>query len=337
MSKFKDAIDSVIKKRDAGNDKGKRNFGAIGSALGLIGILLVASIATGGRTVQWGNMENVLRQVTILGVASLGMTVVILTGNIDLSIIGIVTVANVLTAKLMQNEMSTILIILIVLAVGSTIGLVNALILNKWKIESFVVTMGMQVVCFGLGLWISDSRTVIVDFNLLATKYGVLKNLATGNFLGIPVMFLIMILFYVLMYFFSIRTKLGRYIFALGGNEEVCYMSGVNVNEVRASAYIMSGFFAAMAGIFMYSRSLCGDPTAGNALGMYVVAAVVVGGTKMSGGRGNILFTIIGIFIIQFINNTMNLLHAPYQMQQVIQGIVILLAVILSSDKRRDK
>jgi ribose/xylose/arabinose/galactoside ABC-type transport system permease subunit len=128
---------------------------------------------------------------------------------------------------------------------------------------------------------------------------------------------------------------MGRYIFALGGNEEVSYISGVNVNTVRLAAYVLSGMFAAIAGIFMFSRSVAGDPTAGTALGMYVVAAVVVGGTKMSGGRGSVLFTIIGIFIIGSINNILNLINAPYQFQQIVQGIIIITAVVISSPRRR--
>ncbi len=317
--------------------KGKRRIqtSLLGSSFGLVALVIVAAMATKGKFLDTVNLVNLMRQVTILGFASLGMTLVILTGNIDLSIIGNVSMTSVLTAVLMQKELPLVLILLIVCAAGATIGLFNSLILNFWKIESFVVTMGMQVVCFGLALWISDSRTVIVDYNLLVSKYMLLKNLATEKLAGIPIMFLILLAFYLVFTFFMHKTRLGRYIYALGGNEEVCYMSGVNVSFVRSSAYVLSGLCAAVAGIFMYSRSLCGDPAAGNALGMYVVAAVVVGGTKMSGGRGNVLFTIIGIFIIQIINNTLNLLHAPYEIQQVIQGLIILGAVIMSSKKRR--
>lgn len=313
----------------------KRNLSFLGSGIGLLLLIIIASVFTKGAFLSFTNMTNVLRQVTILGFASLGMTIVILTGNIDLSIIGNVSMTTVITAVLMQKEFPTPIIILLVLASGSAIGLANGIILNIWKIESFVVTMGMQVICFGLALLFSGSQTVIVDGGLLMNKYSFFKNLATARFLGIPVMFLILIGFFILFYLFTKKTKLGRYIYALGGNEEVCYMSGVNVSFVRASAYVLSGACAALSGIFMYSRSLCGDPNAGTALGMFVVAAVVVGGTKMSGGRGSVLFTIIGILIIQIINNTMNLLGAPYQIQQVIQGVIILAAVIISSSKRR--
>lgn len=313
----------------------KKNLSFLGSGIGLLVLIVIASVATQGAFLSFTNITNVLRQVTILGFASLGMTIVILTGNIDLSIIGNVSMTTVLTAVMMQKEYPILAIIAIVLLAGSAIGLVNGIILNIWKIESFVVTMGMQVICFGLALLFSGSQTVIVDGDLLMRKYSFFKNLATTRVLGIPVMFLILIGFFLLFYLFTKKTKLGRYIYALGGNEEVCYMSGVNVSFVRASAYVLSGACAALSGIFMYSRSLCGDPNAGTALGMFVVAAVVVGGTKMSGGRGSVLFTIIGILIIQIINNTMNLLGAPYQIQQVIQGVIILIAVIISSSKRR--
>ena len=310
----------------------KGNLSFLGSGIGLLALIVIASIVTKGAFLSFTNITNVLRQVTILGFASLGMTIVILTGNIDLSIIGNVSM---ITAVLMQMEFPVLMIIFIVLISGGLVGLANGLILNTWKIESFVVTMGMQVICFGLALLFSGSQTVIVDGDLLMEKYSFFKNLATSRIMGIPAMFIILIGFFILFYLFTKKTKLGRYIYALGGNEEVSYMSGVNVSFVRASAYVLSGVCAALSGIFMYSRSLCGDPNAGTALGMFVVAAVVVGGTKMSGGRGCVLYTIIGILIIQIINNTMNLLGAPYQIQQVIQGIIILASVIISSSKRR--
>ncbi len=318
----------------------KLDLSQVGSAIGLILVVIVASIITQGNFLSASNLTNVFRQVTIMGFASLGMCIVIITGNIDLSIIGNVSMTTVITAVLMVKEVPTPLIVLIVLLSGMAVGLLNGIILSVWKIESFVVTMGMQVVCFGMAMLVSGNRTVIVPGASLA-KYGFLTNLAQWKVtvipgvLTFPVMFLIMLAFYILFWVFTSRTKMGRYIFALGGNEEVSYISGVNVSLVRIVSYVLSGMTAAIAGIFMFSRSMCGDPTAGNALGMYVVAAVVVGGTKMSGGRGNVLFNIMGIFVIGIINNVLNLVGAPYQLQQIIQGVIIILAVVMSSPKRK--
>lgn len=316
------------------------NNPASGSLIGLAIVVILATVFTQGQFLVTQNLTNVFRQVTILGFASLGMCIVILTGNIDLSIIGNVSMTTVITAVLMQRGISLPLIILVVAMSGMMVGLVNGLILNYWKIESFVVTMGMQVICFGMAMLISDSRTVVVNGERLL-QYPFLTSLSQWKvtfipgILVIPVMFLILLAFYGLMYVFTTRTKMGRYIFALGGNEEVCFISGIKVSLVRIVAFVLSGLTAAMAGIFMFSRSVAGDPTAGSSLGMYVVAAVVVGGTKMSGGRGNVLFTIIGIFVIGIINNVLNLVGAPYQYQQIIQGIIIISAVIISSPRRR--
>ena len=318
----------------------KLNLSQTGSAIGLVLLVIVAAIATQGNFLSASNLTNVFRQVTIMGFASLGMCIVIITGNIDLSIIGNVSMTTVITAVLMTQGMPTPLIVLIVLLSGMAVGLINGVILSVWKIESFVVTMGMQVVCFGMAMLVSGNRTVIVPGNLLS-QYTFLPNLSQWQITVIPkvlifpVMFLIMLAFYLLFWVFTARTKMGRYIFALGGNEEVSYISGVNVTIVRIVSYVISGFTAAIAGIFMFSRSMCGDPTAGNSLGMYVVAAVVVGGTKMSGGRGNVLFNIMGIFVIGIINNLLNLVGAPYQLQQIIQGCIIILAVVMSSPKRK--
>ena len=319
---------------------GKLDLSQLGSAIGLIAIIIVASAITKGTFLNYSNIRNVLRQVTIMGFASLGMCIVIITGNIDLSIIGNVSMTTCMTAVMMNMEIPTPVIILTVLLSGMVVGLINGLILSFWKIESFVVTMGMQVVCFGMAMLVSGNKTVIVPGDIMA-KYPLLTGLAQWKFdlipgvLELPGMFLIMLALYLIFWVFTTRTKMGRYIFALGGNEEVSYISGVNVTVVRIVAYVLSGFTAAVAGIFMFSRALCGDPSAGNSLGMYVVAAVVIGGTKMSGGRGNVLFNIMGILVIGIINNVLNLISAPYQLQQVIQGVIIIGAVVMSSPRRK--
>ncbi len=308
----------------------KKILSALSPIIGLIALILLASILS-DVFLTTTNFTNVLRQVSVLGFAALGMTIVILTGNIDLSIIGNVSMTTCLTAVLLQNGWSIVPMMIVVVLAGATVGLINGLILSYFQIESFVITMGMQVVCFGMALFIAGGRTVIVD-NLNPFMI----DLAQTKFLDIiPTMFIVLIGFYIAFFIFTKKTKMGRYIYALGGNEEVCYISGVNVSVVRTVAYILSGCMAAVAGIYTFSRSLCGDPSAGQALGMYVVAAVVIGGTKMSGGRGGVLFTIVGIFIIGIINNTLNLVGFEYYAQQIIQGIIIIVAVVISSKKRR--
>jgi ribose transport system permease protein len=297
--------------------------------IGLIALFILASFLSNSFLTRT-NLTNVLRQVSVLGFAALGMTIVILSGNIDLSIIGNVSMSTTLVAVLLQNGWPVGPMIIVVMLAGSCVGLLNGIILSYFQIESFVVTMGMQVVCFGMSLFIAGGRTVIVD-NLAPF----MLDLASIRVGMVPVMFLILLGFYLVFFIFTKKTRMGRYIYALGGNEEVCYISGVNVSLVRITAYILSGMMAAVAGIFTFSRSLCGDPAAGQALGMYVVAAVVIGGTKMSGGRGSVLFTIIGILIIGIINNTLNLVGFQYYAQQIIQGVIIIFAVVLSSKRRR--
>jgi ribose transport system permease protein len=315
--------------------EGKTNFNRkkiLATLSPIIGLLTLIIIAGSSSPVFFTttNITNVLRQVSVLGFAALGMTIVILTGNIDLSIIGNVSMSTTLAAVLLQRGWDIVPMILVVMLAGSAIGLINGLIISYFRVESFVITMGMQVVCFGLSLFIAGGRTVIVDnldpfmIDLASIKVGI-----------IPVMFLVLLFFYAVFYVFTQKTRMGRYIYALGGNEEVCYVSGVNVTAVRTTAFVLSGMMASVAGIFIFSRSLCGDPAAGSSLGMYVVAAVVIGGTKMSGGRGGVLFTIVGILIIGIINNTLNLVGFEYYAQQIIQGVIIIFAVLISSKKRR--
>lgn len=321
---------NLFKNNDpAGKFNRKKLLTTFSPIIGLVALFILAS-SLSNVFLTASNMTNVLRQVSVLGFAALGMTIVIITGNIDLSIVGNVSMTTVLAAVLLQNGWDVVPMIIVVLLAGSTIGLFNGLIISYFKIESFVITMGMQVVCFGLSLFIAGGRTVIVD-----DLKPFMLNLASSKFGMIPVMFLILLAFYTVFYIFTKKTKMGRYIYALGGNEEVSYVSGVNVTVVRTTAYILSGLMAGVAGLFTFSRSLCGDPAAGSALGMYVVAAVVIGGTKMSGGRGGVLFTIVGILIIGIINNTLNLVGFEYYAQQIIQGLIIIFAVVISSKRRR--
>lgn len=308
----------------------KRLLSTLSPIIGLIALIILASLLS-DVFLTATNFTNVLRQVSVLGFAALGMTIVILTENIDLSIIGNISMTTCLTAVLLQNGWDILPMIVVVILAGATVGLLNGLILSFFQIESFVITMGMQVVCSGMALFIAGGRTVIVD-NL----HPFMIDLASMKLFGmIPVMFGVLLVFYAMFFIFTKSTRMGRYIYALGGNEEVCYISGVNVTGIRVTAYVLSGCMAAVAGIFTFSRSLCGDPTAGMALGMYVVAAVVIGGTKMSGGRGGVLFTIVGIFIIGIINNTLNLVGFEYYAQQIIQGAIIIFAVVISSKRRR--
>ncbi|MBN2558947.1 MAG: ABC transporter permease [Clostridia bacterium] len=328
--KIKNTFMNLIGNNDpASKFNRKKMLTTLSPVIGLVALFILAS-SLSNVFLTASNLTNVLRQVSVLGFAALGMTIVIITGNIDLSIIGNVSMSTTLVAVLLQNGWDVVPMILVVLLASSTIGLLNGLIISYFKIESFVITMGMQVVCFGLSLFIAGGRTVIVD-NLAPF----MLNLASNKLGMIPVMFIILLGFYTVFYIFTKKTKMGRYIYALGGNEEVSYVSGVNVTIVRTTAYILSGLMAGVAGIFTFSRSLCGDPAAGSALGMYVVAAVVIGGTKMSGGRGSVLFTIIGILIIGIINNTLNLVGFEYYAQQIIQGLIIIFAVVISSKKRR--
>ena len=318
------------KQLEKNNFDRKKLISTFSPIIGLIALIILASFLS-DVFFTTTNLTNVLRQVSVLGFASLGMTIVILTANIDLSIIGNVSMTTCLTAVLLQKGWEIVPILAIVILAGATVGLLNGLILSYFQIESFVITMGMQVVCYGMALFIAGGRTVIVD-NLNPFMI----NLAQDKLFGvIPTMFVVLICFYIAFFIFTKKTRMGRYIYALGGNEEVCYISGVNVSVVRTVAYMLSGCMAAVAGIYTFSRSLCGDPAAGQALGMYVVAAVVIGGTKMSGGRGGVLFTIVGIFIIGIINNTLNLVGFEYYAQQIIQGIIIIFAVVISSKKRR--
>lgn len=308
--------------------KKKFNFGALSSIAGLAALFIVACILS-PNFLTFTNLMNVLRQAPILGFVSLGVTLVILTGNNDLSVGGTASFAAVLTAVLLNTGMNPFLVMLVVIICGAIIGSVNGILLSVWDIEAFVITLGMQTFASGLAYLLSEGKIILVN-----DIPPVIQALANGEFFNIPISFIVLAIFYVLVWLWTKKTTIGRYIFALGGSEEVCYISGVNVNFIRILVYVLSGAFTGLAGVFIFSRVLCGDPTSGMQQTNFAIAAVIVGGTKFKGGRGSVAFTMIGVFIIGIINNLLNLMGAPYYMQLMVQGAVIIAAVVLASSRR---
>jgi ribose transport system permease protein len=274
------------------------------------------------------NIFNVLRQVSINALIAFGMTFVILTGGIDLSVGSILALASALTAGLLTNGMDPMLAILIGLLAGAAMGAFNGLIITKGKVAPFIATLATMTIFRGLTLVYTDGRPItgLSDSTLFVL-------LGKGYLGWIPVPVIWMLAVYFIMYFMLKKTVFGRRVYAIGGNEEAAILSGIRADRVKLWVYTITGTLSAFGGIILASRLNSAQPTAGVTYELDAIAAVVLGGTSLSGGRGWIFGTLIGALIIGVLNNGLNLMNVSSFYQQVVKGGVILLAVLLDRKK----
>ena len=279
------------------------------------------------------NLFNVARQISVNVCISVGMTMVILTGGIDLSVGSILAFTGAIAAGLLKFGIEwpgiNLFIgftlfgsICVALAAGSLLGLFNGFMTTRFKVPPFVATLAMLTIARGLTMLYTEGFPI--------TQLGDNFNyLGTGWFLGIPMPVWISILVIALSVFFMNKTRTGRYIYAIGGNERAALLSGVNVNKVKVIVYMIAGALAGIAGLLVTARLDSAQPNAGLGYELDSIAAVVIGGTSLSGGKGSIIGTVIGAGIIGVLNNGLVLLNVSPFWQQVIKGLVILLAVII--------
>lgn len=279
------------------------------------------------------NLFNVARQISVNVCISVGMTMVILTGGIDLSVGSILAFTGAIAAGLFKNGIeiqgmnlfvgTTLFgVIWIALAAGALLGWFNGFMITKFKVPPFVATLAMLTIARGL--------TMLYTKGFPITQLGDQFNyIGTGWFLGIPMPVWISIFVVSLAAFFINKTRTGRYIYAIGGNERAALLSGVNVNKVKVAVYMIAGMLCGIAGLLVTSRLDSAQPNAGGGYELDSIAAVVIGGTSLSGGKGSIIGTVIGAGIIGVLNNGLVLLNVSPFWQQVIKGLVILLAVVI--------
>ena len=301
----------------------------LGTILALIILMVFVSILN-PTFLQANNLMNLMRQLIINGFIALGMTFVILTGGIDLSVGSTLAVTSAIFAGLLQNGMNTILAILIALGLGLILGLINGFLITKGKLAPFIVTLATMTIFRGLTLVYTDGRPIAGPKDDFAFKF-----LGKGQFLGIPFQVILFALAFLILWTILNKTSLGRKIYAVGGNEKASFISGINIDKVKISVYVISSLMAVLSGLVLTSRLNSAQPTAGVAYEMDAIAAVVLGGTSMAGGSGSLTGTLIGILILGVLNNGLNLLGVSSFYQQIVKGIVILIAVLI--DRKRNK
>ena len=308
-----------------------------------LGVCVLFALWTGGLFLRPDNIMNVLRQISINAIIATGMTfVIITTGNIDLSVGSVVALVAVTSAKILKALVLRMPIwpaiaasCVLALVVGGAVGAWNGFFVTRFKVPPFISTLSMWAAARGVAFILCDGRPIWnlpIQFDTIGRGY-VLEGLF-GPWIPIPV--IIMAVFMIVAHVILARTRTGRYAYATGGNMEAARLSGINVRKARMIAYIASGVSAALASLVLTSRLASGQPNSGEMYELYAIAACVVGGTSLSGGKGTILGTFVGALLIGTLNNGLNLAGVESYTQNVILGLVILGAVILDQFRKRD-
>ena len=296
------------------------------SLAGLL-VLAIAMTVVSDRFLAWENLGNIGRQVSINAIIATGMTLVIITGGIDLSVGAVMTLAMTFGAGAMLSGVPVPLAIAFALFTGVTCGAINGALIAYARLPAIIVTLAMMEVPRGIALLYTGGYPL----SNLPASFG---PLGRGEILGVHVPTLVMLAVVVAGHVFLTRFVAGRGFYVLGGNEEAARLSGLPVNRYKLLAYTLSGFTAALAGVVLASRLMSGQPNAGIGFELDAIAAVVLGGTSIAGGRGSIIGTLIGAVTLGVLNNGLNLMSVSPYTQKILKGAVILIAIYLGSLKR---
>jgi ribose transport system permease protein len=276
-----------------------------------------------------GNLVNIVLQTSILAIVALGVGITMLTAGIDLSVGSVAALCGAVAAGLIINSgLSIWIAIPAALLVGLAAGLLNGLLIVFGNLPPFIATLATMAIGRGLTLVYTDGRPITIP----DMKFVFIGN---GEVFGIPVPVIIMLALLISSYIFLAHTKSGRNIYAIGGNANTAHLAGINVGRGKMLAYLISSFGAAVAGIILTARLWSAQPTTGTGLELEAIAAAVLGGTSLFGGRGSAWGILIGVLIIGVVSNGLNLLEISSYYQQVIKGVVFILAVILDMYARK--
>jgi ribose transport system permease protein len=303
-----------------------RRLGSATAPLAMLSGVLIVTAVLSPTFFQVQNMINVTRQASIVGVVAVGMTFVILTAGIDLSVGSTLALVAVSTAMLIESGLSVPVVILLALLLGVGVGLVNGIGVTLLKIQPFVMTLAMLGIARGATFQLSGGSP-----KNFTTSSKLLDFFGSGEIFGIPGP-LVIFLFAAVVGLLVLRyLPFGRYVYAIGGSPEAARLSGVKVNRVTLAVYAISGMCAAIGGIMTASRLSVGDPIAGNLVELDAIAAVVIGGTSLAGGLGGIVGTVAGALLLAMLANVLNLIGVSPFYQLIVKGVAIIGAVVLTS------
>ncbi|MDB5765238.1 MAG: hypothetical protein JWQ61_52 [Collimonas fungivorans] len=296
----------------------------------LIGLVVVclAMVVASDAFLSVDNLVNIGRQVSINAIIAVGMTCVILSGGIDLSVGSVMALSGTLTAGLMVAGLPAPLAILLGLAAGLACGIANGFFVAYSKMPPIIVTLATMGIARGLALIYTGGYPIdgLPDW---------FEIFGRGHVLGLQMPIVVMLLVFAMAYVLLDRTAIGRYIYAIGGNEQATRLSGIRVSRYKLLVYAISGFTASIAGLVLTSRLMSGQPNAGISFELDAIAAVVMGGTSIAGGRGSIIGTLIGALMLGVLNNGLNMMGVSPYLQNVVKGAIILLAIYISRERNR--
>jgi ribose transport system permease protein len=309
-------------------------LGTISQTLGPLASLIILSLLIWSQQdvfMTSGNWLNIARQASFNAILGIGMTFVILTGGIDLSVGSMVAVSSVAGGLLIFNQgWSMWPAVVAMIFVGGLCGLVNGLIITLGRIPPFIVTLGTMQVFRGIALQLTNGQPIF-DITKVMPNFDIW---GTRNFAGVPSPVIITAVVFVIGFLILRYTRLGLYTYSIGGNEQATRFSGVNINRYKLSVYTLMGLAAGIAGLMLTSRLNSAQPNVANGAELDAIAAVVIGGTSLFGGEGTIVGTIIGALLMAVIRNGLTLMHVTAFYQQIVIGVVIILAVLIDRLRR---
>ena len=291
------------------------------ATLFILVIFLIAMAFLSDRFFTFKNLTNVGRQISLNAILALGMTLVIISGGIDLSVGGVCALGCCVCAKILNSTGSSLLAIAVVLLIGLAVGAFNGFVVSKTGIAPFIVTLSTVSIIRGITL-------VMTNASPMPISNAAFKFIGQGTLLGIPFPIYITLILAIITAFVMNKTVFGRYVYAIGGNERSAVVAGIQVKKVKISVYMVSGFLAAFTAIIYTSRLSSGVPSLGDGFEMDAITAAVIGGASLAGGQGHIWGTMIGAVIIGILNNVLNLLNINSYFQDIVKGVVVLLAVL---------
>lgn len=277
------------------------------------------------------NLINILKQASITSVIAIGTTFILISGGLDLSSASVAALAGVCSAMFgLPGEYPFIIPLVIALAVGASCGLVNGVVVAKGKVPPFIATLGMMTIARGLALIVTKAKPVFG----LSPSYIYLGSGKIGN---IPILIIVMVLVLIGSYGILNATKLGRHIYAVGGNENSAYVSGINIVKIKLLVYMIGGMLSGFAGLLLAGRIQSGTPVMGQGLELDAIAAAVIGGVSSTGGIGKVYGAVIGALMLAMVSNGLDLLNISPYIQQVIKGMIIVFAVFFDVNTKKVK
>ncbi|MDF2891516.1 MAG: Monosaccharide-transporting ATPase [Clostridia bacterium] len=295
-------------------------------------VLVVVAVIVNDKFLTYSNLSTLMLQATIKGIIALGMTLIIISGQIDLSVGSMAALVAGLGVAVLNNTQSILVMLLFCLAFGTILGFVNGLLVTKGKIAAFIVTLATM----------SAYRSIIVQlgqggpFNVSAELNDRFRMIAAGNIFGIPNLAIVFVIAMAIMTFVMSKTKFGRYVYAVGSNENAARLTGINIDRIKILCFSITGFLTGISAFLLSSRlTSITAPNAGISFELDAIAAVAIGGTAMNGGRGKVVGTFLGAIMLQMIEGILIAAKIPPFLTGLVKGIIIILAVLFQSKKNK--